>query len=89
MKCDGNFLEDGVHGDYVKVYFDNGSIMHSGRYENGIKEGYARKYHRNGKIHFLGLFKTSLPSGKTVEIKDADGSIKYTGEFKFDVFYKY
>jgi antitoxin component YwqK of YwqJK toxin-antitoxin module len=89
LKTKGDYKGDGVSGSYVKIFNNNGSVMHSGRLASGIKEGYGTKWHRNGKPNFSGLFKGSLPDGNIVTIHGADGSVSYTGKFSFDVFYKY
>jgi antitoxin component YwqK of YwqJK toxin-antitoxin module len=58
-KTKGDYKGDGVGGSYVKIFYNNGSVMHSGRLASGIKEGYGTKWHRNGKPNFSGLFKGS------------------------------
>ena len=82
VKYEGVFINNGCHGEVVKIYYESGKIMFEGKMVEGVREGFGRLYWDNGKIAFSGFWKNNNPHGKMIEIRDKHGLRIYAGKCK-------
>ena len=63
LVSESNYESGKLHGDW-KMYYDDGTLMHSGEYFFGQKNGYERWYYPNGNI------KTEVKYSFDIQISD-------------------
>ena len=83
LKFEGNFQNDGYHGDNCKVFYENGKVMYDGAINEGTYHGQGKEYYPNGQLLYEGRFKLGGPHNmESLTLYHPSGKIAYQGEMR-------